>query len=468
MRCLRRFFIVFLLLVVSFAGGANVAFSRDTDIHVIRDAEIEHYLHQLAAPIFKAAGIDPSSVTMVLLQSSAINAFVAGGMNEFFYTGLLQATDTPDQLLGVIAHETGHMAGGHLARGSEAMANASAEAIIGTLLGVAAGIAAKNGQVVMGSVMGAQQIAERNLLSYSRMQESSADTAGLSYLDKAGYSCQGMLAFMQKLAGQDILPLDRQIEYAQTHPLTQSRVDYVAHHLEGSPYANHPLPESFQQMHARMKAKLLGYLQPETALLRYSDKDKRADARYARAIALYRTHQVPRALALVDGLIAEEPQNAFLFELKAQILFENGKIDDAVALYQKTIALQPSESLLRVAYAHALLESKSPAAVDQAITQLLEANRLEARDPETWHFLAAAWGRKAEATNDVQYQGLVNYALAEQALAQGADQEGRQLAERALKVLPKSSPYWLRAQDIKLSVKSDRDKNRPENDGPPS
>ena len=205
-------------------------------------------------------------------------------------------------------------------------------------------------------------------------------------------------------------------------------------------------------MHERMKAKLLGFLQPETALLRYTDKDQRLSARYARAIALYRTTQLPRALPLTDSLIQQEPAHPFFYELKAQMLFENGRVDEAVTLYKKAVDLLPESALLRVAYGHTLLESKNPAHLDLAIQQMTEANRIEPHDPETWRFLAAAWGKKFEITKDPRDEGLVSYALAEEAAAQGVDKEAQRYADRALKTLTKGTPYWLRAQDIKLSV----------------
>lgn len=427
-------------------------------ISMIRDAEIEHYLHTLATPLYRAAGIDPDSVSIYIINSSVINAFVAEGMNEFFYTGLLQMTDTPEQLAGVIAHETGHIAGGHLVRGQTAMANASAEAILGMLLGAAVGVASGNGQVAIGAISGSQQIAERSLLSFSRAQESSADAAAMSYLDRASISAEGMEEFMKKLGAQDILPTSRQAEYVRTHPLSQDRITAVAHHLEGSPYADRKLDPKFYVMHERMKAKLMGFLQPETALLRYTDKDPRLPARYARAIALYRTNQLPRALTLIDGMIREEPDNPFFQELKAQMLFENSRVKESVALYKKAADLEPDSALLRVEYGHALLESKLPGAVDTAIQQLTEANRMAPHDPETWRLLAAAWGQKSETTKDPMFGGYASYALAEEAAARGANREARQFADRALKILPKSSPYWLRAQDIKLSVDSDHER----------
>ncbi len=429
-------------------------------LRFIRDAEIEGYLHDLAAPVYRAADIEPHNITILIVEDTIVNAFVAEGMNEFFYTGLLQLTDTPEQMIGVMAHETGHIAGGHLIRGKEEMANASAEAILGLILAAAAGAASGNGQAAAGAMSGSQQIAERSFLSFSRTQEASADAAGMSFLDRAGISARGMLEFFKKLEGQELLPTDRQMEYVRTHPLTEDRIDAVQQHLNSSPLKDAKLDLKFYEMHERMKMKLLGYLQPETALLRYTDKDPRLPVRYAVAIALYRTNQTGRALTLMDGLLREEPNNPFFYELKAQILFDSGQVKESVAVYKKANDLLPQSALLRQAYAHALLESHDNSAVDLAIQQLMEANRLEPREPFTWHLLAAAWGRKAEITKDEQFEGMATYALAEDAAANGKDKPAGQLATRAMKVLKKGTPYWLRAQDIKLTTVSDEERDK--------
>ena len=465
MTSFRKKLVFLFCLALAFAQNATFAVfaqesGRGDAPQFIRDAEIENYLHSLAAPVYRAADIDPASITIAIVQSNVVNAFVAGGMNEFFYTGLLQLADTPEQLVGVMAHETGHIAGGHLIRGREEMDNASAEAILGMLLAVAAGAASGNAGVAAAGISGGQQIAGRSFLSFSRTQEASADAAGMSFLDKAGITSRGLLEFFEKLEGQEALPVDRQIEYVQTHPLTQDRIDAVREHLEHSPLKDAKLDPKFYVMHERMKAKLLGFLQPETALLRYTESDKRITARYALAIALYLTNKTDRALALTDGLIKEEPDNPFFYELKAQIQFENARIEDSIVNYKKANDLLPTSALLRQAYGHALLESKDPGKLDVAIQQLLESNRLEGREPFTWHLLASAWGRKAELTKDQHYEGMVSYALAEEAVARGEDKAAGQLADRAMKGLAKGTPYWLRAQDIKLSTSPDSDNGK--------
>lgn len=447
--------VALIVLTLFFSAPAR----SDDQISFIRDAEIETYLRTLSAPLFRAASIDPNSMTIAIVQSSAVNAFVAEGMNEFFYTGLLQLTDSPEQLAGVIAHETGHVAGGHLIRGKEEMRNASAEALLGTIIAVAAGAASGSADVAASGAIGASQMAERSYLKFSRAQEASADTAAMNFLDRAGISSRGMLEFFQKLAGQELMPQERQDEYVRTHPLTQSRIASVERHFTASPLKDAKLPAKFYAMHERMKAKLLGYLQPEVALLRYTDKDARIPARYARAIAMYRTGKTDRALALTESLIKEEPQNPFFIELKAQILFENGRVEEAITVYKKANDLLPNSALLRQAYAHALLEGRDKtnesARLDLAIQQLLEADRIEGRMPMTWRFLASAWGRKAEMTKDPTYEAMATYALSEEAAALGKDEVAGKMAARAMKGLPKSSTYWLRAQDLKLSTAPD-------------
>jgi len=452
-------FLLILLLILNPLALTPARAQSANNISFIRDAEIENYLHALAAPVYRAAGLDPSAITIVVVDSSVVNAFVAGGMNEFFYTGLLQLTDTPEQLIGVMAHETGHIAGGHLIRGREEMENASAEAILGMILGAAAGLAAGSSDAAQGIISGSQQVAERSFLSFSRTVEASADAAGMSFLDRSGISTKGMLEFFKKMEGQEYLPSDRQSEYVRTHPLTQDRIDAVQLHYDNSPPAlkDAKLPAIYTEMHERMKAKLLGYLQPDTALLRYTDKDPRASARYARAIALYRTGQPAHAITLTDDLIKQEPNNPFFYELKAQIQFESGNIKDAVSGYKKANDLLQDSSLLRQSYGHALIESKDPANLDLAIKQLLLANQFEPREPLTWRLLASAWGLKGEATKDPEYEGMVTYALAEEAVAKGNDKSAGQLARRAMKGLKKGSPYWLRAQDIKLSTAPESD-----------
>lgn len=442
------------LIFLSLSFHSNIANAKQNPTF-IRDAEIEYYLRELGRPIFNAAALNPEAINLLIIKDNALNAFVAGGMNIFFYTGLLQETETAEELQAVLAHETGHIAGGHLLRGQDAMKNASAQAIIGMIAGVLAGLASGRGDVAMGTMGGAQTMAERLFLRFSRAQESSADAAAMRFLTTSGQNAKGLLAFMEKLKGQELLPQSRQSAYIRTHPLSSDRIHAIEHFIENeTTHKTAKLSAALHKKHTRMKAKLLGYLNPQTALLRYTDKDDRINARYARTVALHRTNKTKRALALVSTLLHDEPDNPFFIELKAQILFETGQIIPAVKLYAKASALLPDSALLRLAYSHALLEKGDIDSLNQAIIELTEAGRLEQRSPRTWRFLALAWGRKAELDKDSKYQGLSLYALAEESTTLGEYKKAGRYASRSIKLLKKGSPYWLRAQDIKLMARN--------------
>jgi len=411
----------------------------------IRDAEIEHYLHTISEPIFEAAGLAPNSVTFALVQADELNAFVAGGMNIYVFTGLLQQADDPLQLLGVIAHETGHIADGHLVRGRKSMEQASAQAILATIIGVAAGIASgdpRAGQAIIG---GGQDVAIRGYLAHSREQEASADSAGMRFLDAARLSGEGLYQFMNKLKDQELLPTDRQVEYVRTHPLTQDRIEALRHHIDNAP-PTRSVPAEWTEMHARTRAKLLGFTDPLRAMQKYSADDKTFAARYARAIAQFKLNQLAVALPAVDALLAEEPKNAYLYELKAQMLFENSRVAESAPLYAKAATLAPDSALIRTAHAHALLESdKGKTALSTAVDELQESLRLEPKSPFTWRLLGTAWGRQGQ-------EGLSAYALAEEAAANGDTKAALAQIGRAERLLPTDNPYRLKLLDLKASV----------------
>jgi predicted Zn-dependent protease len=417
------------------------------DLSFIRDAEIEHYLHTISDPIFEAAGLNPKSVTFALVQADDLNAFVAGGMNIYIFTGLIQQADDPMQLLGVIAHETGHIADGHLVRGRKSMEQASAQAILATIIGVAAGIASgdpRAGQAIIG---GGQSVAMRGFLAHSREQEAAADNAAMRYLDTARLSAKGLYEFMSKLKDQELLPADRQVEYVRTHPLTQDRIDALRHHIETAAPAGPP-PAAWVEMHKRARAKLMGFINPLQALQKYSADDTSFAARYARAIAMFKRNQLSAALPAVDALLAEEPNNPYLYELKAQMLFENSRVAEAVPIYAKAVALAPESALIRTAYAHALLESgtaNNAKVLPIAVDQLRESLRIEPRSPFTWRLLGTAWGRQGN-------EGLSAYALAEEAAANGDTKGALEQIGRAERLLPTDSPYRLKLLDLKASV----------------
>ncbi|MFP4098794.1 MAG: M48 family metalloprotease [Alphaproteobacteria bacterium] len=423
-------------------------------LSLIRDTEIETILKSWSAPIFKAAGLSPEAVNIILVKSDEVNAFVAGGANIFIYTGLIQKTDNPGELIGVIAHETGHIAGGHLIRSREAMERASYESIIGTLLGIGAAIASGDAGAASAGVMGGSTIAQRRYLTHSRIQESSADQAALTFLEKAKINPAGMESFMQKMKADMYVPESQQSEYTRTHPLMENRMQALEHRANQSLYKDRDYPALWQRQHARMKAKLTGFIHPRHVPWIYDDRDVSIPAQYARAIAAYRNIKIDEALNKVDALIRQEPKNPYFIELKAQILFEFGQIEKAAKLYRKASDLLPQAPLLKVALAHALIEStpdNDKDRLNEAIKKLESALRKEQRSSRIHRLLAIAYGRIGE-------ENRAKLHLAEEALLQRRHAYARQHIEAILSSEPEGSSTWIKAKDIKSYMDTDDNK----------
>lgn len=445
---MRKIVPVIVVLALVLAGLAPPAGAQQPRrLSFIRDAEIEHTIRTYAEPIFQVAGLSPQAITVYLVDDPAINAFVSGGQNLFINTGLLVQTRNVQQVVGVIAHETGHIAGGHLARGQDAMEMARRSALIGTLLGIAAGVAGGQPGAGIAVLGGGLTLAERSFLSFSRSMESSADQAGLSFMDRAGYSSEGLLTFLESLADQELVPESRQVEYVRTHPLTRDRIEVVRAHVARSRLTGRKPSAEQEEMFRRMQAKLIGFMTPQTALQRYPATDTSVAGRYARAIALYRRGDLATALALMDELIRQEPDNPYFQELKGQALLENGRLAEARPYYERAVRLAPGNPLLLEPLAQTKLESGSPADLRSAIDNLNAAVRADPAggSPFAWRLLATAYGRSGDL-------GMAAVALAEEALAQGDPATARQQAQRAEQTLARGTPGWLRAQDIKRAA----------------
>ncbi|MSO70336.1 MAG: M48 family peptidase [Alphaproteobacteria bacterium] len=430
------------LCVSVFIGLAGLAPAHaEGRLSLIRDAEIEHTIGSYAQPLFAAAGLDAEAVKIHLVNDPRLNAFVAGGLNLFINTGLLEASETPNEVIGVIAHEIGHIEGGHLIRRKEAMENATAEAILAMVLGTA--VAAAGGGLA-GAVIyqGGAEMAQNSLLRYSQSQESAADQAGVRYLDQTGQSAHGLLKLFGKLSDLDVLSSQRQSPYQRTHPLTRERMRFVEYHVEGSKFSGVQDPPARLQAHGRMVAKLIGFLEtPERVFKLYPATDKSIPARYARAVAYHRNADLPKALAETESLIAEQPDDPYFQELKGQILFERGELKAAVAPYRRAAELAPRTALLRAELGRVLIESGEKNALPLAIENLRVAVAGEPTYAPHWHFLGVALGRNGDFPES-------SLAFAERAILNGRGPEARFHAEKALKGLPPGTPQAVRAQDI--------------------
>ncbi len=444
-----------ILLLANAVPGAHAQSARNK-AHFIRDAEVESIIRTFATPLFQAAGLDPEAVRLHLMVDPSLNAFVAGGLNMFFHTGLLIRSESPNQLIGVMAHETGHIAGGHLIRGNEQAGNVSTEALIGMLLGAAAGAASGRGDVGTAVMMGSQHIAMRDMLAFTRSQEQQADQMAMRFLDSTGQSPKGMLQFFEILGDQELLVAARQDPYVRTHPLTRDRVSFVRQYVEKSPHTNADSPPAWIEMHRRMRAKLFAFIEPPMRTFqRYKESDTSIEARYARAIAAYRKPDLDTAIPLIDALIKERPGDPYFWELKGQMLFENGRGAEAIAPYRKATELLPDNALLLAELGTAEVELDDPAFLKDAQKHLSMAVQREPGDSGTWQRLATAFGR------DEGKEGMASYALAEHFLLRGKLPEANFHANKAEQLLGKAGPIWLRIQDIKeLAVQVQQERKR--------
>jgi predicted Zn-dependent protease len=432
----------FLVRTAAIVLATSLAFPRGAAAeNFIRDTEIEADIRTMVTPIWKAAGLEPNALHVYLIEDKQLNSFVAGGQNEFINTGLVMRAETPNQLLGVLAHETGHIAGGHLTRFQEAARNASIEGIIAMVLAAAATVAGR-GSGGGGAFLGAEGVAQRAFAQYSVTQEASADQAALTFLDRSGQSSRGLLQFFQILQGEELLAGARQDPYLRTHPLTEQRIEYVRNHVEHSRFSDAPDTQANIEMLKRIKVKLGAFISPPSSTLAaYPETDQSVLARYARAIAYYRIPKLDKALPIIDGLIRDYPKDPYFRELKGQMLFENGRIADAAPPYEEAVRLAPAAPLLRISLAQVYVESNDPKVNKRAIAYLNDALRTEDKETTGWHLLATAYGRDNQ-------MGLAALALAEEGLSAGKKKDATQQASRAKALLLKNSASYNRAEEI--------------------
>jgi predicted Zn-dependent protease len=416
----------------------------------IRDAEVEGTIRAFATPLFTAAGLDPNAIRVHLVNDPSLNAFVANGLNMFINTGLLIRSENAGQVIGVMAHETGHITGGHLVRLRDGLANATTEAILAMVLGAAAAVAGGRPDAGAAVILGGTQIAERGLLRYTREMERSADQAGVNLLERSQQSARGLMEFLDILADQELLSVGRQDPYVRTHPISRERVEFVRNFLTTARYTDAPISADFAERHRRMRAKLLGFMDPTRALQTYKEGDNSIEARYARAIAYSRRPDYARALPMMDQLIAERPNDGYFYEVKAQMVFESGKAKEALPLYERAVQLLPDEPLIRIDLARVQLESESNESIRAAIANLETARRTENDSSELWRLLAVGYGRDGQL-------GMASLAQAERALLQRRLPEARAFAERAERGLPAGSAGALRAQDIRRAAEKPKD-----------
>ncbi|MEM9783428.1 MAG: M48 family metalloprotease [Pseudomonadota bacterium] len=434
-------------LVVACVSMAMLAPDLARAFSLIRDAEIERTVSMLTRPILRAASVPNSSVQVYLINDSGLNAFVAGGRNMFLHTGLLSTLDKPEELQGVIAHEIGHITGGHLARRQIALDEARGPALLGMLLGVAAAAAGAGG-AGLAAGLGLSSATTRSFLRFNRAEEAAADQAALVYMERAGINPVGLQNVLARFRGQEVLTFGSLDPYTQTHPLTTDRMQLIDDAARRAAEREWPRDPEVDYWHARMRAKIQGFLSNPRRVLNTTgrlpgDGLPQADeiALYREAIALHRLPDPDAALRAVDRLVATRPRDAFYHELRGQILFETGRAEDAVPSYRRAVELAPDAPLLKTGLGRVLLALETPAADAEALSVLEAARREDTADAAGMRDLAVAYDRAGR-------RDLATLVTAERLALIGRRSEAIRFAGQASRLLQEGSPGWLRAQDI--------------------
>jgi predicted Zn-dependent protease len=415
---------------------------------VLRDAETEQLLRDYTRPILRAAGLDKQNIQVVIINDPNFNAFVADGRRIFVNYGALRESETPNQIIGVLAHETGHLAGGHLSKLRQQIAQAQTQMIIAMLLGLGAAVAGARAGAGGGGNVGAAAVAApqsaimRTMLSYQRQQEENADKAAVKFLTATGQSAKGMYETFKRFSEQSLFASQGADPYNQSHPMPRERVRALEELARSSPYWDKKDDPALQLRHDLMRAKVSGFMErADTVYRRYPLSDGSLPARYARAVATYRHGDLRSALAQIDALIHAQPGNPYFHELKGQALLEGAKPLEAIAPLRKAAQLSGNAPLIQMMLGQALVASENKAYAEEAISILRSAL---AREPEAalgYTQLAMAYGRKGDYAE-------ADLASAQAAYLRGDQKTARDLASRAKTRFAVGTPGWVKADDI--------------------
>ncbi len=441
---LARFVRLMMLIVMLGVAAAPPAAAQDSGgPALLRDSETELLFKDISRPLIKAAGLDPNAVEVVLLNDPEINAFVDRGQTVYLQSGLIFAADNVNEVQGVIAHELGHVAGGHSIRLQNGVKEATGLSIATLVLGALA-IAAGAGEAAMGLMAAGQQAAMGQFLSFSRTQEATADASAMKYLHTAGITGKGMLSFFSKLQNQEYrLAIYAKDSYDRTHPLSSERIEALKQGFENDPAWNTPIDPKLEARFERVKAKLYGFADPRQAAIKYPESDQSIPAHYARAYAYHMGGYPEKANAEADALLAKEPQDPFFLELKGQILLENGKPKEAIAPLRQAVERSGKMPLISAMLGHALVATEDPKNYPEAKLVLKEAVNRDNRDPFAWYQLGIVYEQEGDGSRAA-------LATAERSNLQNDPKLAYASAQLAMRGIPAGTPDYIRAQDIAM------------------
>ncbi|MBR0692975.1 M48 family metalloprotease [Bradyrhizobium lablabi] len=416
---------------------------------LLRDTESEQLLREYTRPILRAAGLEKQNIQIVIINDSTFNAFVADGRRIFVNYGALMQSETPNQIIGVLAHETGHLAGGHLAKLREQLAQAQTQMIIAMLLGAGAlAVGARGGSgsgltnAGAAAMSAPQEVIRRTLLSYQRQQEENADRAGVKFLTATAQSPKGMYETFKRFTDESLFAAHGADPYLQSHPMPIDRVQALEAFAHSSPYWDKKDDPALQLRHDMMRAKISGFMErQDTVYRRYPLSNNSLPARYARAITTYLHGDLRSAIAQIDGLIQAQPNNPYFYELRGQALLEGGRPAEAIAPLRRAVQLSSNAPLIEMLLGQALVASDNKSYTDEAISILRAAVAREGEAPLGYTQLAMAYGRKGDYAQ-------ADLASAQAAYLRGDSKTARDLASRAKTRFAIGTPGWVKADDI--------------------
>jgi predicted Zn-dependent protease len=435
--------------VIALVAAPIAALAQEEKLAILRDTETEQLLRDYTKPILRVAGLEKQNIQVTIINQPVFNAFVADGHRIFVNSGALMQAETPNQIIGVLAHETGHLAGGHLARLREQLATAQTQMIIAMLLGAGALAAGARGGSNIGLadagaavLSGPQNMIMRNLLSYQRQQEESADRAGVKFLTATNQSARGMYETFKRFTNESLFSAHGADPYYQSHPMPADRVAALEELARSSPYWDKKDDPALQMRHDMMRAKISGFLErQDTVYRRYPLSNTSLPARYAHAIATYLHGDLSNALGQIDSLIQAQPNNPYFYELRGQALLEGGKPAEAIPALRKAVALSNNAPLIEILLGQALVGADNKAYTEEAINILRNAMAHETEQPLGYIQLAMAFARKGDLAE-------ADLASAQAAFLRGDNKTARDLASRAKTRFAIGTPGWVKADDI--------------------
>jgi predicted Zn-dependent protease len=452
-----RFFARSLAILAALAFVAQPVAAQNASI--LRDSETERLLKDMVNPLVQAAGMPKDAVDVVIVNDPDINAFTSQGQVIYVNSGLINAADNANQVQGVLAHELGHIVGGHALSFEKGYSRAGKITLLSLLVGVAAALAG-SADAAMGAISMGQQAAYGSLLTFSRSQESSADAAGASFLSKAGISGRGSLQFFQKIQNLEFrygVPHDEEATYASTHPLAGDRITTLREVYEKDPAWNAKTDPALEERFQLAKAKLYGYLAaPADTLRHYPTYMTSEPARYARVYAYHKEARLDDAVREADALLAEKPDNPYFLEIKGQVLLEAGKANEALAPLRKATELTGNDPLIASTFGLALVNTEDKAHLGEAETVLRAAVARDRENPFAWYELGLVYGAKGDIVR-------ANLASAEQQIMTDSPAQALRSAMTAEAGLPQNSPDWLRAQDIAMQARAQLERKKDRN-----